>query len=419
MSRFNVIQSKLKSHDVFPGYKEQRESYSESVVTVIRCLRLVLEPSEISWVDKKGDTWYHIVALGLNSPKEFRVTLKKLGLYCRTKILPVYHRQLLGRWTCTFGTVDPSEDSTYAVSVLRRLVHVIVDATDANWNPSIKLTDCFCSAVASKESTGLSMYMTELRELLPELLNLEGATKVIDEGRCAEIDAWCSVMVSQSPPWPPMTRWYIPRLQSSNKEERYMFLAERDIAFEMYCAFEVKTPLRTVYAATGESMMTEESLIKFLCLAFQLWFNDQDVKNDRTADFKSSRIGFGINMNHVRYLSKLQTWYLRDAFKFMNIDKLGIGSGISFNGTFCCVMLRLYGSSWKQQVEVPHKMDSNFLSFVNEATSEGLQSVLYHGGLHICKLLFAKEKMGTLLTPLDTSLSMDTSGLAAMDKLHT
>ncbi|OQR91837.1 hypothetical protein ACHHYP_04316 [Achlya hypogyna] len=379
MARFSVLHSKLKSHDLFPGFKEPLESYPPTVTAVLEGLRIALEPHDLGWLQRGSSVWDHVVVLGLHNMKTFRITLKKLGLYCRTKTLPPVHRTYVETRIVSAMTAESTEEATFGTSLLRRLIQAIADASDASWHPGIKITDCFTTASTLKESTGVFLYLTELRDALPTLLPIDGTTKVLEEGRCAEVDEICSIVANSTP--------------------TYMFIGDRDAAAECYIALELLKPLPVVYSAAGDAMLQWRHLHELLQLAFSAWLYGSDTAVSTVlGGFSKARIGYGLNMQHVQYVASLGLWSVGDLFKAMSVEKLGVGSGVASDGRFVIVMLRLYGTQWRSPLAPVDgaRIDSNFVKFILATTDIG--AVLHNGALPLCQLLAVKETHGTLFT---------------------
>ncbi|KDO16892.1 hypothetical protein SPRG_17281, partial [Saprolegnia parasitica CBS 223.65] len=69
MKTFSVIRSHYKQRETYPGFKDKLPHYPAAVVGALECLRLVLHPSDVLWLDATSvvDPWNHVVALGLHT----------------------------------------------------------------------------------------------------------------------------------------------------------------------------------------------------------------------------------------------------------------------------------------------------------------------------------------------------------------
>ncbi|EQC31686.1 hypothetical protein SDRG_10849 [Saprolegnia diclina VS20] len=404
MKTLSVIRSHYKQRETYPGFKDKLPHYPSPVVGALECLRLVLHPSDVAWLDAANavDPWTHVLALGLHTMAMFRKTLDKIEAHCRSRTLPARHRHEIGVRVAAWKLPEATDEALFGTLHLRKLILLVLEASDGSWHPSIKIDHCFTRALTGRESTGVALHIMELRDVVTQRLEpLVRENVIVDECRCAEVDAHCAVMVTDA--WPPVPRWYMPRRhRKPHHVSRYFFVAERDAAFEMALAVHLIAPLPVVYSVSGDAMLSSKSLIELLTLALPLWSTSTtDSFLDATAmgGIRASCVGYGVNMLHASVLPRLKQWCLLDVFKVVGVDRIGVGSGVSPDGHVAMVLVRVFGALGKPPQTAPS--DVAFVSHVMTATD--VASVLDHGGLPMCKLLATQETTTSVLRVSTTS----------------
>ncbi|KAF0720397.1 Aste57867_327 [Aphanomyces stellatus] len=428
LARLREFQKKMINHEPFVGFKDMRESmsssswnmyesyvvgYSEEVALVVRCLKLCLEPHDVAAIVATS-VWDHIQALGLRDFKSFRKTTTRFDSFCRNRAFPPRVRAVLLEWMVLpafTSMADRKDEAHFNVTFLRDLVGIVVETTNVEFIQIKKMHECFAQALATKVSTGAYGYVGDVVRTCQKWLEQTAATafapcvKSIDEIRCAQIEAIACILANQSGTF--SCRWYIPPFVCT-KQERYFFVGEHDLAFEFMFVSTHDSPLPVVYNAMGEPMLTSESLERLLLDALTKWF--------RPSPIMAAERGcatFGLNFGLFAALDSLgHGWGLEDVLKAANVDKVGIGSGVSVDGKKSLVVMRLYGVSW-HRVSYTVKEPMHFLLWLKYLQINELDVAVRHGALYICELLLCKESHKSILASTAKSSGTIPLGLAA------
>ncbi|RHY30572.1 hypothetical protein DYB32_008331, partial [Aphanomyces invadans] len=336
MTRLGVLQSKLGNAEIFSGFKDELDrNYSDEVVVVVHCVLLCLEPHDISSVDPTN-VWKHAQAIGLHEFKAFRKTLKRLETFCRNRVLPPHVRRRLLEWVALpsfLSIVDRKDDVLYGVTLLRKLVTIVLDATDLDLVQPSKLAECLAQASATKFT---------------------------------------------------------------------------------YIYNSTKSPVPVQFNTMGEPTLTPDALERLLLCALSRWYSSQ-APTKLTAPLNDCVVGFGVNFCLYSALDTLgKAWWLDDILKAATIEKIGIGSGVSVDGSKSIVVLRLYGISWRRASHAM-KEPMHFLLWLKYMSGRDVHHAVRLGALCICELLLSKDACKSILPLISSKTATSTIplGLAA------
>ncbi|ETW01396.1 hypothetical protein, variant 4 [Aphanomyces invadans] len=427
MTRLGVLQSKLGNAEIFSGFKDELDrNYSDEVVVVVHCVLLCLEPHDISSVDPTN-VWKHAQAIGLHEFKAFRKTLKRLETFCRNRVLPPHVRRRLLEWVALpsfLSIVDRKDDVLYGVTLLRKLVTIVLDATDLDLVQPSKLAECLAQASATKVSTTVSGITGDLVKMCNKWVEshatptgfpeFQAMVKCMDEIRCAHIEATCTLVANAGTNAPIAFRWYLPPIPTT-KQDRYFFVGEHDAAFEFtYIYNSTKSPVPVQFNTMGEPTLTPDALERLLLCALSRWYSSQ-APTKLTAPLNDCVVGFGVNFCLYSALDTLgKAWWLDDILKAATIEKIGIGSGVSVDGFKSIIVLRLYGVSWRRASHAM-KEPMHFLLWLKYMSGRDVHHAVRLGALCICELLLSKDACKSILPLISSKTATSTIplGLAA------
>ncbi|RHY16865.1 hypothetical protein DYB25_000288 [Aphanomyces astaci] len=422
MTRLGVLQSKLGNPEAFSGFKDEPDrAYADEVTVAVHCVLLCLEPHDVISIDATS-VWKLVQILGLVEFKTFRKTLKRIESFCRNRVLPPHVRRRLMTWMALpafVSVVDRKDESLYGVSLLRKLVAIVVDATDLDLVQPSRLAECLNLVSATKVSTTVHGITGDLVKICHKWVELhyhhhpptttsilvpefQTMVKNMDEIRCAHIEGTCTLVANQDTAAMPMAfRWYLPPIATTS-QDRYFFVGEHDAALEFTFVYtSTSAPVQVQFNTMGEPTLALDVLDRLLLCALSTWYSVTSRPNE-AASHGDIAVGFGINFCLFSALDSLGNgWYLEDVLKAASIDKIGLGSGVSEDGTRAVLVLRLYGVAWRKATHIVMKEPIHFLLWLKYMAEDELHHAVRLGAMCICELLLSKDTCKSIL-PLVT-----------------